>query len=62
MILKKCYTKVGIYEITTKRITVMMDDDLDKKIRLCQAKIIQNTHSSKSYSRVVNELLEKHLK
>ena len=40
----------------------MIDDDLDKKLRLIQAKAIQNTTSSVSYSRVINEELRKKLK
>jgi hypothetical protein len=45
-----------------KRITIMIDDDLDKKLRSIQAKAIQNTTSSVSYSRVINEELCKKLK
>jgi hypothetical protein len=45
-----------------KRITIMIDDDLDKKIRLLQAKAIQNTISSVSYSSMINELLRNNLK
>jgi hypothetical protein len=45
-----------------KRITIMIDDNIDKKIRLIQAKMIQNTSSSVSYSKVINELLEKSIK
>jgi len=45
-----------------RRVTIMIDDDLDKKIRNRQAKIIQTTQSSYSYSRVINELVRKALK
>lgn len=45
-----------------KRITVMIDDDLDKKIRQVQAKMIQNESKSVSFSRVLNIFLEKGLK
>ncbi len=45
-----------------KRITIMVDDDLDKKLRLRQAKLIQQTQSSVSYSRVINEVVRKCLK
>ena len=62
MILKKCYTKVGKYEIMAKRVTIMIEDDLDKKLRLVQAKAIQSTNSSVSYSRIVNEALRNKLK
>jgi len=45
-----------------KRITIMIDDDLDKKLRSIQAKAIQSTSSSISYSRVINETLRNKLK
>jgi len=46
----------------SKRVTIMIDEDLDKKIRFCQAKQIQQEQSSCSYSRVVNDILRKGLK
>jgi len=46
----------------SKRITIVIDDDLDKKLRLRQAKIIQKEQASCSYSRVMNETLRKVLK
>jgi predicted transcriptional regulator len=45
-----------------KRVTIMLDDDLDKKIRLVQAKAIQSTNSSVSFSSVLNEILRNKLK
>jgi len=45
-----------------KRITIVLDDDLDKKLRLRQAKIIQQKQVSYSFSRVVNETIRKCLK
>jgi len=45
-----------------KRITIMIDDDLDKKLRLMQAKMIQTTTGSVSYSKVINEMLAKGIK
>jgi predicted transcriptional regulator len=45
-----------------KRITIMLDDDLDKKIRNIQANAIQSTTSSVSFSYVINEELRKSLK
>jgi len=62
VILKKCYTKVGKYEIMGKRVTIMIDDDLDKKLHLIQAKAIQSTTSSVSFSQILNETLRKHIK
>jgi hypothetical protein len=40
----------------------MIDDVLDKKIRFLQAKTIQSTHSSVSFSSTMNEVLAKGLK
>jgi predicted transcriptional regulator len=46
----------------TKRITIMLDDDLDKKLRMLQAKLIQNSTSVVSFSKVNNEELRKGIK
>ncbi len=46
----------------TKRVTIMIDDDLDKKIRMRQAKMIIQEQTSYSYSKVLNEVLRKYLK
>jgi hypothetical protein len=46
----------------SKRVTIMIDDDLDKKLRLRQAKLIQQEQSSYSYSKVLNETLRRTLK
>lgn len=45
-----------------KRITIMVDDDVDKKVRIIQARKITNTNASVSYSKVINELLQSSLK
>ena len=45
-----------------KRVTIVIADDLDKKLRTRQAKKIAQETASCSYSRVVNELLRKVLK
>ena len=42
----------------TRRATIMIDEDLDKKIRLLQAKMIQKENKSVSYSHVGNLLLQ----
>ena len=44
-----------------KRVTIMIDEDLDKKVRLKQAKLIQKTNSSVSFSQVINETIRKSL-
>ena len=46
----------------SKRITIMIDDELDKKIRLKQAKHIEQTTSSMSFSRMINQELRRGLK
>ena len=46
----------------SKRVTIMIDDDLDKKLRLRQAKMIRQEQSSYSYSKVLNESLRISLK
>jgi len=46
----------------SKRVTIMIDDDLDKKLRQRQAKMIQQEQASYSYSKALNETLRKVLK
>jgi len=46
----------------SKRVTIMIDEDLDKKLRLRQAKLILQEQTSYSYSRVLNEVIRKALK
>jgi hypothetical protein len=46
----------------SKRVTIMIDEDLDKKLRLRQAKLISQEQTSYSYSRVLNETIRKVLK
>ncbi len=54
---------ISTYNIAvSKRITIMIDDDLDKKLRLLQAKLISKTNESVSYSQIVNDELRKQLK
>jgi hypothetical protein len=43
----------------SRRVTIMIQDDLDKKIRSYQAKKIQKENSTYSYSKTINELLRK---
>ena len=45
-----------------KRITIMLDDDLVKKLYEIQAKQIKNSTKSVSFSHVLNEVLRKSLK
>jgi len=46
----------------SKRITIMLDDDLDKKLRLKQAKQIQTEQRSYSFSQALNDALRSSLK
>ena len=43
----------------SRRVTIMIDDDLDKKIRMYQAKMLQKENTSFSYSKALNEILRK---
>lgn len=45
-----------------KRITIMLDDDVAEKLRTIQAKMIQTTSGSVSFSKVINETLKKRIK
>lgn len=46
----------------TKRVTIMLDDDLDQVLRDRQARLIKKTQASYSFSKVLNEALRKELK
>ena len=45
-----------------KRVTSMVDDSIDKELRMIQAKMIQKENKSISYSHVVNLSLKKGLR
>ena len=45
-----------------KRVTIMIDDDLDKKLRQIQARMIQKENKSVSYSHVINTMLKNQTK
>jgi predicted transcriptional regulator len=45
-----------------KRVTIMLDDDLLKKLHDIQAKIIRESQESISFSHVLNKVLRKSLK
>ena len=46
----------------SKRVTIMLDDDNDRKLRARQADIIKKQSRSYSFSAVVNDALRKSLK
>lgn len=62
MVANSLNMKLILWYSMAKRITIMIDDDLDKKLRLLQAKEIQNTSSSVSYSGTLNKVLRNSLK
>ena len=45
----------------SKRVTIVLDDVLIKKLRLRQAKLIQKSESHVSFSKVINGLLQNNL-
>ena len=45
-----------------KRVTVVLDEDNIKKLRVIQAKQIRESNKSISFSRVINDVLHKHFK
>ena len=45
-----------------RRVTIVLDDDLAKKLREKQAKLIKESISSVSFSRVLNQAVRKGLK
>ncbi len=45
-----------------KRITIMIDEDLEKKLRMIQAKTIASSKMGVSFSQVLNKTLRKAIK
>lgn len=45
-----------------KRVTIILDDELIKKIRIRQAKLIQKSVKSVSFSKIINDLVRNGLK
>lgn len=60
------HMKIGLLSkeviLLSKRITIMIDDDLDKKLRHRQANVIKVTHQSHSFSKEINDTLRKALR
>jgi len=48
--------------IMGKRLTIVMDDDVHKKLRAKQAKMISTSPKNVSFSKVVNDTLKRNLK
>lgn len=45
-----------------ERVTIVLNSDIAKKLRNLQAKTLKESASSVSFSRIINEVLEKGLK
>ena len=53
---------VSVFVIMSKRITIVLDDDLVKKLRIIQSKKISKLIKHVSFSRVINDELRKAVK
>jgi len=42
----------------SKRITIMLDDDVSRKLKVIQAKMIKESTKSVSFSKVINQVLK----
>lgn len=49
-------SNVRRYEMS-QRVTIMLDDDIVRKLRTKQAKLLQENKGAVSFSRVINETL-----
>ena len=47
--------------ILALRVTIMLDEDLAKKLRVLQAKRLKSSNKSISFSKVLNEVVRKDL-
>ncbi len=45
-----------------RRVTIMIDEDLDKKLRLKQGKLIEKSLGNVSYSSVINNVIRGKIK
>ena len=45
----------------SKRVTIMLDDDLTKKVHEIQAKLIRKSSQSVSFSSVMNKIIRENL-
>ncbi len=61
VMLKSVHKNSGIYQQSAKRITILLDDELLKKLHEIQAKLIKESSMGVSFSRVLNNTLRKSL-
>jgi len=59
---EKVYIIFSYGNIMSKRVCIVIDDEVDKKLRKIQANEIQSTSSAVSYSSTVNKVLKNNLK
>lgn len=52
---------MGYWQLS-KRITIMLEDEIYKKLRISQSKQIKNSVKSVSFSSVINSILEEGIK
>ena len=45
-----------------KRVTIVLDDNTFKKLKMLQAKLIKDTTDSVSFSKTINYILSKNIK
>ncbi len=60
-LLKSVHKKSGNFQPTTKRITIILDDDLVKKLYDIQAELIKESSNGVSFSRIMNYILHESL-
>ncbi len=53
---------VNVFVIMSKRVTIVLDDDLVKKLRIIQSKKIAKSRKAISFSSVINDELRKAIK
>jgi len=44
--------------VARKRVTVMIDEDLDRRLRVLQGKESKRSHKHCSYSQIINEIVK----
>ena len=55
-------SEIGVSNQMAKRITIMIDDDLDKKTKTASGKINSRYIKLNSFSKVINETIRKSIK
>jgi hypothetical protein len=61
MVTRKDYNLLCFTYIMNRRTTFMLDDKIEGKLRIIQAKTIKDTGGSFSFSTCINQVLEKGL-